>query len=154
MKRERSQVANFGLPFVVGFSGLVCGLSGTAWGQAYPPDGPNIPTITLNEGREGAAGLEPLEVPPPHGFDEQSIWNMKVVGFNDAQGRPSSDDGWIGEILVEDGIEVSTRDRCWNGRFGGVHAAAAADSRGPPRRRFSSNLRNVASAWPTIWSIL
>ena len=79
----------------MGFSGLVCGLSGTAWGQAYPPDGPNIPTITLNEGREGAAGLEPLEVPPPHGFDEQSIWNMKVVGFNDAQGRPSSDDGWI-----------------------------------------------------------
>jgi hypothetical protein len=70
-------------------------LSGTAWGQAYPPDGPNIPTITLNEGQEGAAGLEPLEVPPPHGFDEQSIWNMKVVGFNDAQGRPSSDDGWI-----------------------------------------------------------
>lgn len=27
--------------------------------------------------------------------DQESIWNMKVVGFNDNQGRPSSDDGWI-----------------------------------------------------------
>jgi hypothetical protein len=85
----------FGLSFLVGFSGLALGLSGAAWAQAYPPDGPNIPTITLNEGQEGAAGLRPLEVPPPKGFNQESIWNMKVVGFNDNQGRPSSDDGWI-----------------------------------------------------------
>ena len=77
------------------FGGLVFGSSGSAWAQAYPPDGPDIPTITLNEGQEGAAGLPPLEVPPPKGFNQQSIWNMEVVGFNDNQGRPSSDDGWI-----------------------------------------------------------
>src|SRR5579872_604281 len=45
--------------------------------------------------RGGAQALPPLAVPPPKGFDEESIWNMKVVGFNDGQGRPSSDDGWI-----------------------------------------------------------
>jgi len=85
----------FGRSFIVGFAGLVLGLSGSAWAQTYPPDGPDIPVITLNEGQEGAAGLPSLEVPPPNGFDQQSIWNMKVVGFNDNQGRPSSDDGWI-----------------------------------------------------------
>jgi hypothetical protein len=95
MSDLRRMVRGFELSFLVGFSGLVLGLSGPAWAQAYPPDGPDIPTITLNEGQEGAAGLPPLEVPPPKGFDQQSIWNMKVVGFNDNQGRPSSDDGWI-----------------------------------------------------------
>jgi hypothetical protein len=95
MKRKRSAVISFGLTFVVGFSGLVLGLSSLAWGQAYPPDGPDIPTITLNIGQEGASGLPPLPVPPPNGFNQESIWNMKVVGFNDNQGRPSSDDGWI-----------------------------------------------------------
>jgi hypothetical protein len=29
------------------------------------------------------------------GWDQQSIWNMRVLGFQDNQGRPSSDDGWI-----------------------------------------------------------
>ena len=95
MKRKRSAVISFGLTIVVGFSGLVLGLSSLAWGQAYPPDGPDIPTITLNIGQEGASGLPPLPVPPPNGFNQESIWNMKVVGFNDNQGRPSSDDGWI-----------------------------------------------------------
>ena len=95
MKRKRSAVISFGLTFVVGFSGLVLGLSSLAWGQAYPPDGPDIPTIALNIGQEGASGLPPLPVPPPNGFNQESIWNMKVVGFNDNQGRPSSDDGWI-----------------------------------------------------------
>lgn len=63
--------------------------------QPYPPDGPDFPTVTLNEGPAGAAGLPPLNPPKPNGFDQQSIWNMKVVGFNDNQGRPSSDDGWV-----------------------------------------------------------
>jgi hypothetical protein len=85
----------FRLSFVVGVSSVVFGLSSPAWAQAYPPNGPDIPTITLNEGQEGAAGLPPLQVPPPNGFDQESIWNMKVLGFNDNQGRPSSDDGWI-----------------------------------------------------------
>jgi hypothetical protein len=85
----------FGLSLLIGFSGLGLGLSSVAWAQAYPPDGPDFPTITLNEGTQGAAGLPPLNVPPPKGFDQQSIWNMQVVGFNDNQGRASSDDGWI-----------------------------------------------------------
>lgn len=61
----------------------------------YIPDGPDVPAIVLNEGQSGAAGLPPLPVPPPNGWDQQSIWNMQVVGFQDNQGRPSSDDGWI-----------------------------------------------------------
>jgi hypothetical protein len=85
---------DLGVSLLAVCSGLAFALS-AAWAQAYPPDGPDIPTITLNEGQEGAAGLPPLPVPPPNGFDQQSIWNMQVVGFNDNQGRPSSDDGWI-----------------------------------------------------------
>jgi hypothetical protein len=76
---------------------LTCGLgrSAKADDPGYVPDGPNFPTITLNEGPEGAPGLPPLKVPPPKGWDKQSTWNMQVVGFNDGQGRPSSDDGWV-----------------------------------------------------------
>ncbi len=70
-------------------------MAGQAWTQNYLPDGPNVPLVTLNEGQSGAAGLPPLHVPPPNGWDQESIWNMRVVGFNDNQGRASSDDGWI-----------------------------------------------------------
>ena len=83
------------LALLAGLWGLVFAASGVASAQGYLPDGPNIPVITLNEGPEGAAGLAPLPVPPPNGWNQQSIWNMKVIGFNDNQGRPSSDDGWI-----------------------------------------------------------
>ena len=62
---------------------------------SYVPDGPDIPTITLNEGPNGAAGLPPFPVPLPNGWDKQSIWNMQMVGFQDNQGRASSDDGWV-----------------------------------------------------------
>lgn len=75
--------------------GLVFALSGAASAQKYLPDGPDVPVVTLNESQRGAAGLPPLHVPPPKGFDQESIWNMEVVGFNDNQGRASSDDGWI-----------------------------------------------------------
>lgn len=56
----------FGLSFLVGTCCL-SGFSSSAWAQAYPPDGPDIPTVTLSETQEGAAGLEPLAVPPPNG---------------------------------------------------------------------------------------
>jgi hypothetical protein len=95
MSDPRRMARGFGLSFLVGLSGLVFGLSGAASAQGYLPDGPNVPIVTLNESQEGAAGLPPLPVPPPNGWNQQSIWNMKVVGFNDNQGRPSSDDGWI-----------------------------------------------------------
>jgi hypothetical protein len=94
MSDPRRMVRRFGA-FLVGFSGLGLGLSSSAGAQAYLPDGPNVPVITLNEGPEGAAGLPPLRVPPPNGWNQESIWNMEVIGFNDNQGRPSSDDGWI-----------------------------------------------------------
>jgi hypothetical protein len=74
--------------------GLVSG-AGCAAAQRYIPDGPDVPVVTLNEDQSGAVGLPPLPVPPPKGWDQESIWNMKVVGFEDNQGRPSSDDGWI-----------------------------------------------------------
>jgi hypothetical protein len=78
------------------FSALALGLSGQAWATApYIPDGSEWPTITLNEGQEGAPGLAPLRVPPPRGVNENSIWNMEIVGFNDNQGRTSFDDGWL-----------------------------------------------------------
>ena len=96
MKNLCRVARSFGLSLLlVGFSGFVFGLSSAASAQGYLPDGPNVPVITLNEGPEGAAGLPPLPVPPPNSWNQQSIWNMKVVGFNRNQGRPSSDDGWI-----------------------------------------------------------
>ncbi len=96
MKNLCRVARSFGLSLLlVGFSGFTFGLSGIASAQGYLPDGPNVPVITLNEGPEGAAGLPPLPVPPPNSWNQQSIWNMKVVGYNKNQGRPSSDDGWI-----------------------------------------------------------
>jgi len=95
MSDLRRMALGFGLSFLAGFSGLVFGMSGVASAQLYLPDGPNVPVITLNESEEGAAGLPPLRIPPPNGWNQESIWNMEVVGFNDNQGRPSSDDGWI-----------------------------------------------------------
>lgn len=83
--------------FRTGLLGLaLCALLGqVASAQHYIPDGPDVPTVVLNEGESGAQGLAPMPVPPPKGWDEQSAWNMEVVGFQDNQGRPSSDDGWI-----------------------------------------------------------
>ena len=89
------------------FFSITIGLASQSWAQyngpstfgrypgPYLPDGPYVPTITPTLGDEGAAGLPPDRPPAPNGFDQQSIWNMRVVGFNDNQGRASSDDGWI-----------------------------------------------------------
>ena len=89
-----------GLSFLVGFCGLAFGLSGLAWAQGqvglgYAPDGPNFPTITLNEDQSGAADQPALKEPPPNGFNQQSIWNMRVVGFADDLGCSQSDQIWI-----------------------------------------------------------
>jgi hypothetical protein len=75
----------------LGLCSLVC----AANAQPYIPDGPDVPTIALNEGQSGASGLPPLPVPSPKGWDRQSIWNMQIIGFQDNQGRASSDDGWV-----------------------------------------------------------
>ncbi len=93
MVKSRKILATLSL--FVGLCAAALGWSSAVSAQGYLPDGPNVPNITLNESQEGAAGLQPLPVPPPNGWNQQSIWNMRVVGSNDNQGRPSSDDGWI-----------------------------------------------------------
>lgn len=55
---------------------------------AYPPDGPDIPSIAASEDPSGAAGQNLPTPPPPKAWDKESIWNMKVEGFTDNQGRP------------------------------------------------------------------
>jgi hypothetical protein len=100
MNDVRRVALSFGLSVLVGFCGLVVGSSGLAWAQGqvglgYAPDGPNFPTITLNEDRSGAADLPPVREPPPNGFNQQSIWNMRVVGFADDLGCSQSDQIWI-----------------------------------------------------------
>jgi hypothetical protein len=56
--------------------------------QAYPPDGPNIPAIANTEDPSGASGQNLPAPPPPKAWNQESIWNMKVEGFTDNQGRP------------------------------------------------------------------
>ncbi|HUD88583.1 MAG TPA: hypothetical protein VMR17_19230 [Xanthobacteraceae bacterium] len=59
-----------------------------AMAQAFPPDGPDIPAVTNTEDASGAYGQDQQQPPPPNAWDKESIWNMKVEGFNDNQGRP------------------------------------------------------------------
>jgi len=56
--------------------------------QAYPPYGPNIPVITNNEPSSGAYYQDREPEPAPGPWDHESIWNMRVEGFNDNQARP------------------------------------------------------------------
>src|SRR2546421_668051 len=48
--------------------------------QAYPPNGAGIPTVALT-------GSAPIQQPPPSPPDQQSQWNMELVGHSDLQGR-------------------------------------------------------------------
>jgi hypothetical protein len=63
-------------------------LAAPALAQTYPPDGPDIPVIANTESAAGAFGQKLQAPPPPKPWDQESIWNMKVEGFNDNQGRP------------------------------------------------------------------
>jgi hypothetical protein len=80
---------------LVGVFAVMLGLNGLARAQAYPPNGPDFPVITLNEDQSGAADLPPLKEPPPQGFDQESIWNMKKAGFVDDLGCSQGDQVWI-----------------------------------------------------------
>jgi hypothetical protein len=62
---------------------LVLGFVSHSMGQTYPPNGSAIPAVTLNEGPTGAD----VAVPPPAGWDQQSQWNMELVGSDELQGR-------------------------------------------------------------------
>jgi hypothetical protein len=74
----------------------VIGAISSAWAESpYLPDHPLVPTITNNEGPSGAVGLPPLNPPDPNGANQQSIWNMKVVGFGNDLGCSNSDQSWV-----------------------------------------------------------
>jgi hypothetical protein len=94
------RLRGFGLSLLSGFFGVVFGSSSPAcaqgqFGPGYLPDGPNVPTVTLNEDQSGTFDLRPLRIPPPRGWAQESIWNMQVVGFADDLGRSQSDQEWI-----------------------------------------------------------
>src|SRR6516162_10305386 len=56
--------------------------------EAYPPDGPAIPVVKNTEDAAGAFGQGPKTPPPPKPWDQESLWNMKIEGTVDNQGRP------------------------------------------------------------------
>src|SRR5258708_7667980 len=64
--------------------------------QAYPPNGPTVPAITLN-------GSAPIQEPPPNPPDQQSQWNMELVGQSDLQGRSA----YQPIIINENGREIA-----------------------------------------------
>lgn len=55
---------------------------------AYPPYGPNIPVVTNTEPQSGAYFQDRESEPPPNPPNQESVWNMRVEGFNDNQARP------------------------------------------------------------------
>jgi hypothetical protein len=67
---------------------IVAFAASQAMAQAYPPDGPDIPAIANSENGSGAFGQDLPNPPPPKAWNQESIWNMKVEGSNDNQGRP------------------------------------------------------------------
>src|SRR6266446_10985705 len=64
--------------------------------QAYPPNGPGIPTVALT-------GSAPIQEPPPNPPDQQSQWNMELVGQSDLQGRSA----YQPIIINENGREIA-----------------------------------------------
>src|SRR5437868_1952439 len=64
--------------------------------QTIPPNGSAIPTVTLN-------GSAPIQEPAPNPPDQQSKWNMELVGLSDLQGRSA----YQPIIINEDGREIA-----------------------------------------------
>jgi hypothetical protein len=56
--------------------------------DAVPPDGSAIPPVANSEDPSGAFGQGVKTPPPPKPWDQESLWNMKVEGTTDNQGRP------------------------------------------------------------------
>lgn len=81
---------------LVCFAGLFPGPRSLAWADSpYLPDHARVPTITNTDPPSGALGLPVLRPPAPRGWDQQSIWNMKVAGFLDDLGCSNSDQMWV-----------------------------------------------------------
>src|SRR5215469_9517755 len=70
-----------------------------AQGPAYLPNGPAVPTITLNGSGAGTA----LQEPPPKAPNQQSAWNMELAGHSDLQGRSA----YQPIIINENGREIA-----------------------------------------------
>jgi hypothetical protein len=66
--------------------------------QTNLPNGPSIPTISLNGSGAGA-----LQEQPPKSPDQQSAWNMDLVGHSDLQGRSA----YQPIIINENGREIA-----------------------------------------------
>src|SRR6202140_5601123 len=64
--------------------------------QSYPPNGATIPAITLN-------GSAPIQEPPPNPPNQQSQWNMELVGQSDLHGRSA----YHPIIINENGREIA-----------------------------------------------
>src|ERR1700687_4623130 len=64
--------------------------------QAIPPNGSAIPAVVLN-------GSAPILEPPPNPPDQQSQWNMELVGHSDLQGRSA----YQPIIINENGREIA-----------------------------------------------
>ena len=67
--------------------------------QDYPPNGPKIPPVALT----GGGAPPPMPEPAPGPRDEQSQWNMELVGHNDLQGRSA----YQPIIINQDGREIA-----------------------------------------------
>ena len=78
---------------------------------AYPPYGAAIPVITNTEHRSGAVNEDTQKEPAPNPAHEESIWNMKVEGFNDNQARP------IYQPLI---VNQNGREIMYNGNLAGT----------------------------------
>ena len=72
----------------VGLSGALAFTATQVIAQVYPPFGPDIPVVTNTEPQSGAYNQDREREPPPNPWNEESIWNMKVEGYNDNQARP------------------------------------------------------------------
>jgi hypothetical protein len=59
-----------------------------AYAQLYPPYGSSIPVITNTEAPSGAYYQDQHKEPAPNPWNQESIWNLKVEGYNDNQARP------------------------------------------------------------------
>jgi hypothetical protein len=78
---------------------------------AYPPYGSSIPVITNTERKSGAVNEDLKKEPAPNPPNQESIWNMKVEGFNDNQARPI----YQPLIVNQDGREIM-----YNGNLAGT----------------------------------
>lgn len=67
-----------------------------ATAQSYPPNGTTFPTIKEN-------GAPAIQEPAPKPPDQQSAWNMDLVGHSDLQGRSA----YQPIIINQDGREIA-----------------------------------------------